>query len=125
MIFIGSNASMFQLTVFSDSYAPLPALMQEGEQIYVYGDVWYYNTTHPVFGDAYEYPASNISVRIFATDELKSETVITDIDGFFLSTLTYEAGQILTITILDDRYEKFIGYNEIGDFYLGKFYVEV
>lgn len=117
---------MTQFAISEDVYSPFPALMQEGAQVHVFGNVLFYNMTHPVFEDvSREYPAPNISVRIFATDELKSEVAITDIDGYFLSTLTYEAGQILTVTILDNRYEKFIGYNEIDDFYLGRFYVEI
>lgn len=109
---------MTQFAISEDVYSPLPALMQEGAQIHVYGDVWYFNET-------IEYPAFNVSVRIFATDELKSEVVFTDADGYFLSILTYEAGQILTITIRDYRYETFIGYNELSDFYLGRFYIVV
>lgn len=109
---------MTQFAISEDVYSPLPALMREGAQIHVYGDVWCYNETT-------EYPAFNTSVRIFATDELKSEIVFTDMDGYFMSTSTYEAGQILTITILDNRHEVFIGYNEIDDFYLGRFYIEV
>jgi hypothetical protein len=116
---------MTQFAIVGDEYAPLPSLMWKGEYIHVFGEVWYYNTTHPMGGSASKYPAPNISVRIFATDEQKAEIIITDIDGCFISTLTYEAGQILTITILNDRYEKFIGYKESNDFYLGRFYIQV
>ncbi|MHA2377065.1 MAG: hypothetical protein ACXAB9_12930, partial [Candidatus Thorarchaeota archaeon] len=69
-------------------------------------------------------PAANASVRIFATDELIIEIVVTDSEGRFRSQLAYRPGQVVTLTIEGQRFRAFIPYFARGSVDLGEFYLE-
>ena len=52
----------------------------------------------------------SVEVRIFATDELTSEYVSTDLLGYFYSQQRYSDGQVLSITVLEQRFSVFLPY---------------
>lgn len=57
----------------------------------------------------------SVEVRIFATDELTSEYVLTDLLGYFYSQQGYSDGQVLAITVLEQRISVFLPYT-ISDY---------
>lgn len=68
-------------------YSALPAALYGGAPVKVSGNLEYANGT-PVVG---------AEIRIFATDELIEEFMITDENGYFESIWYYESGQIITV----------------------------
>lgn len=109
---------MFTAPVYLSEYSPVPALILRGEPAYVRGHVHRWNETSGEW-----IPASNVSVRIFATDELISEVVTTNEEGIFWAEQSYRSGQVLTLTIEGQRFRAFIPYFprgivELGDFFL-------
>lgn len=54
--------------------------------------------------------AQSVEVRIFATDELTSEYVLTDLLGYFYSQQGYSDGQVLTIEVSEQRFSVFLPY---------------
>ena len=85
-----------------------------GTDIHVTGFVYWSNGT----------PAEGVEVRIFATDELTSEIVLTHMDGQFRSNQTYEAGQVLVLTVMAQRFRVFIPYFAGGTVSLGDFFID-
>jgi hypothetical protein len=74
-------------------YSPPAAFMapiQERGRVYVTGRIVHQN----------ESLAVNVTIRLFATDELIEDFVVTDDQGEFISNVRFEAGQIITV-----RYE--------------------
>lgn len=121
LIIFVTSGSMFTAPVFFGEYSPAPALILRGEPAYVRGYVYRWNATNETSGEWI--PASNVSVRIFATDELISEIVTTDEEGAFWAGQSYRSGQVLTLTIEGQRFRAFIPYFprgivELGDFLL-------
>jgi hypothetical protein len=112
---------MFTAPVFLSEYSPPAAVILRGEPAYVRGHVYRWNATNETSGDWI--PASNVSVRLFATDELISEIVTTNEEGTFWAEQSYRSGQVLTLTIEGQRFRAFIPYFprgivELGDFFL-------
>ncbi len=108
---------LFYAPVMYSEYSPAPALLIGGYSSYnvhVEGFVYWSNYT----------PAAGVEVRIFATDELTSETVLTDVDGQFYGEQRYEAGQVLVLTIIGQRFRVFIPYFAGGTVSLGDFFVD-
>ena len=52
----------------------------------------------------------SVEVRIFATDELTSEYVLTDLLGYFYSQNWYYDGQVLIIEVAEQRFSVFLPY---------------
>jgi hypothetical protein len=105
---------LFYAPVMHDEYSAAPALFMGGADIHVTGFVYWSNYT----------PAEGVEVRIFATDELTSETVLTYVDGQFYSGQRYEAGQVLVLTIIGQRFRVFIPYFAKGMVSLGDFFID-
>jgi hypothetical protein len=105
---------LFYAPVMHDEYSAAPALLMGGDNIYVKGFVYWSNYT----------PAKGVEVRIFATDELTSETVLTYVGGQFYSGQSYEAGQVLVLTIMGQRFRAFIPYFARGAVSLGDFLID-
>jgi hypothetical protein len=87
-------------------------------KIHVYGDVLYENNS----------AAAGIEVRLFATDELIEDYVITDINGRFFSSVAFNSGQLITVSYNGVRLSErglFIDYNASPniDYYMGTFVV--
>jgi hypothetical protein len=105
---------LFYAPVVYDVYSSAPALVIRGYNVRVEGFVYWSNYT----------PASEVEVRIFATDELTSEIILTDVDGWFYSEQRYEAGQVLVLTITGQRFRVFIPYFARGLVSLGDFFID-
>lgn len=105
---------LFYAPVMDDTYCAAPALVIRGYNVHVEGFVYRSNCT----------PAAGVEVRIFATDELTSETVLTDVDGRFYGEQRYEAGQVLVLTIMGQRFRVFIPYFARGAVSLGDFLID-
>jgi len=105
---------LFYAPVMYSEYSAAPALVIRGYNVHVEGFVYWSNYT----------PASEVEVRIFATDELTSETILTDVDGRFYSEQRYEAGQVLVLTIIGQRFRVFIPYFAGGAVSLGDFFID-
>lgn len=108
---------LFYAPVMYSEYSPAPALLiggYSGYNAHVEGFVYWSNYT----------PASEVEVRIFATDELTSETILTDVDGRFYGEQRYEAGQVLVLTIIGQRFRVFIPYFAGGTVSLGDFFID-
>ena len=106
---------LFYSPLLLGEYSAAPATFLHGADIRVTGFVYWSNYT----------PAEGVEVRIFATDELTSEIVLTYADGQFYSEQRYEAGQVLVLTIMSQRFRVFITYDargtvEIGDFIINE-----
>ena len=103
-------------------YSPLPSMMAPSDSVLVAGRIIYMNET-PVVG---------AEVTIFGTDDLITNIVITDQDGYFVSIDYFYAGQIITLKVDGKRIreklsEPFIDYDAreyLGPFWLGTFIVE-
>jgi len=105
---------LFYAPVLQSEYSAAPALVIRGYNVRVEGFVYWSNYT----------PATGVEVRIFATDELTSETVLTDVDGQFYGEQRYEAGQVLVLTIIGQRFRVFIPYFARGVVSLGDFLID-
>ncbi|MHA1924421.1 MAG: hypothetical protein ACXABV_05590 [Candidatus Thorarchaeota archaeon] len=103
-------------------YAAAPALLVPGFGTTVSGEIYQWNVSIGPEGDWS--PAVNVSVRIFATDQLISENVSTNSRGRFYAQNTYDSGQVLTLTILGQRFRAFIPYFARGSVFLGEFYLD-
>lgn len=108
---------LFYAPVMYGEYSPAPALLfggYSGYNVRVEGFVYWSNYT----------PAAGVEVRIFATDELTSETVLSDVDGQFYGEQRYESGQVLVLTIIGQRFRVFIPYFARGLVSLGDFLID-
>ena len=105
---------LFYSPLLLGEYSAAPAIVMHGADIHVTGFVYWSNYT----------PASEVEVRIFATDELTSETVLTGVNGRFHSEQAYEAGQVLVLTIIGQRFRVFIPYFARGGVSLGDFFID-
>jgi hypothetical protein len=103
-------------------YAPAPALLVPRFGTSVSGEVYQWNASIGPEGDWS--PSINVSVRIFATDQLISENVSTNSHGRFYAQNTYDSGQVLTLTVQGQRFRAFIPYFARGHVYLGEFYLD-
>ncbi len=113
---------LFFTPVFLGTYSAAPALlMSGGETTSLHGFV-YQEPFNETTGEWT--PAANVSVRIFATDELVIEIVETDSEGRFRSQHAYRPGQVVTLTIEGQRFRAFIPYFARGSVDLGEFYLE-
>ena len=113
---------MFLTPLSTGTYAAAPALLIPSSGVTVRGNVYQWHIVNETSG--YWEPASGINVRIFATDELESEIVITNERGTFYGNRTYESGQVLTLTIENQRFRAFIPYFARGMVSLGDFYLD-
>ncbi|MFW9966756.1 MAG: hypothetical protein ACFFEA_06330 [Candidatus Thorarchaeota archaeon] len=113
---------LFFVPIYYRTYSAAPALLLSGgDSTDVYGYVY----QEPFNDTTGEWtPAVNVSVRIFATDELFSEIVLTDSEGRFRSYSSYRSGQVVTLTIEEQRFRAFIPYFAKGSVFLGDFYLE-
>jgi hypothetical protein len=113
---------LFLVPLYTGTYSAAPAfLFSGGESTGVYGFVY----QEPFNEATGEWTlAAGVNVRIFATDELFSETVLTDDEGEFRSYSDYRSGQVLTLTIEGQRFRAFIPYFARGSVYLGEFYLD-
>ncbi len=110
------------MPLYSGTYSAAPALLMSGrDPTGVYGFVYQepFNETTGEWTSA-----SGVNVRIFATDELVSEIVVTDSEGRFRGQRTYRPGQVVTLTIEGQRFRAFIPYFARGSVNLGDFYLE-
>ena len=123
LLLLLSIGALYITPLSMNVYSPLPAMMSPwSDRVQVYGNVVYENMT----------PAVGVEVRIFGTDDLQTEIVHTDSDGYFISSFRYDTGQVITIAIDGlrtkiDNQEPFIDYNareDEGPFYLGTFVIE-
>jgi hypothetical protein len=99
-----------QIPLSFNFYSPpavfMAPMMSEGR---VFGRIVYENGT----------PAADITVRIFATDQLIEDYVTTDHDGYFISTKWFEAGQIVRVEFEGvelEPYQDFMDYRLDQDF---------
>ncbi|MHA2354325.1 MAG: hypothetical protein ACXADC_04085 [Candidatus Thorarchaeota archaeon] len=113
---------LFFVPLYTGTYSAAPALlMSGGDSTSVHGFVY----QEPINETTGEWtPAVNVSVRIFATDELFSEIVETDSRGRFRSYSDYRSGQVVTLTIEGQRFRAFIPYFARGSVNLGDFYLK-
>ena len=122
IVLLVTVGGLFFVPIYTGTYSAAPALfLSGGESTGIYGFV-YQEPFNETTGEWT--PAAGISVRIFATDELFSETVLTDHEGEFRSHSDYRSGQVLTLTIEGQRFRAFIPYFARGFVYLGEFYLE-
>jgi hypothetical protein len=115
-------SSLFFVPLSTNIYSAAPALIAPRFGTSVSGDIYQWNASIDSDGDWN--PAVNVSVRIFATDQLISEIVPTNQRGRFYGQNTYDSGQVLTLTIQSERFRTFIPYFARGSVDLGDFYLE-
>jgi len=119
MIGFGTYYGGFQLPMSMSYYSPPAAIYMRdsAENVIVCGEATYLNNT----------PVEGVSVRLFATDELVSDILTTDVNGVFRSNIQFSAGQILTIYFekYDSRFSVFIPYDAVDVFDLGTFVIEM
>jgi len=98
----------FNMSAFTgDWYAPgAAAPMQSLESVFIYGTVFSWNDT---IGDYI--PVINIQIRIWATDELVEDIITTDSTGRYESNIKFWTGQLITLTIGNERFTRFISYH--------------
>lgn len=102
---------MFFGPLTMNMYGAFPGALGPNQRVNVIGYVKYYNETT----DEY-YPAVNVPVEIWATDDQFVEMVYTDENGKFMVSVPLEVGQAIIIDILGQRFRAFIGYyHEAGD----------
>ena len=119
VIVVGFWAGGFQLPLSMNLYSPPAAYMSPSNaRVFVYGQVVYENGTF----------ASDVPVRLFATDELLEDIVLTDHEGIFRSLLQFEAGQIISVMIDEQRlspenHQNFIIYDveDNTDYWIGTY----
>lgn len=122
LVILSTFSVMFLTPLSTGTYAAAPALLIPSSGVTVRGNVYQWHIVNETSG--YWEPASGINVRIFATDELESEIVITNERGTFYGNRTYESGQVLTLTIENQRFRAFIPYFARGMVSLGDFYLD-
>lgn len=114
--YIGAIQLPLSMNVYSPPAAYLSPSRSEGR---VYGRVLYLNDT----------PAVGIEIRLFATDQLIEDRVTTDYDGYFMSNVFFDAGQIITVSFVGlelQRFQEFVPYDMQDDFefFIGLFVIE-
>ena len=122
LVLVITISSMFYVPLHSGVYAAAPALLAPRFGTTVSGEIYQWNASVGPEGEWA--PAVNVSVRIFATDQLISENVTTKQRGLFYGQNTYDSGQVLTLTIQGQRFRTFIPYFARGSVYLGEFYLD-
>jgi hypothetical protein len=122
LVILSTFSVMFYSPVSTGTYAAAPALLIPSSGVAVRGNVYQWHIVNETSG--YWDSAGGINVRIFATDELVSEIVATNVRGTFYGNRTYESGQVLTLTIKDQRFRAFIPYFARGMVSLGDFYLD-
>jgi hypothetical protein len=121
---------LFGFTVFGGvgpfsigEYAPMPAYLSPFDtEVFVYGQVTFANGTYAI----------GIEVRLFATDQLIEDIVFTDHMGFFISSVKFKTGQIISVTIgnemiyPEEHQYNFIKYDarEYEDWWLGTYVLD-
>lgn len=115
-------SGLFYVPLSTNIYAAAPALIAPRFGTTVSGEIYQWNASIEPEGDWS--PAVNVSVRIFATDQLISEIVTTNDRGRFYAQNTYDSGQVLTLTVEGQRFRAFIPYFARGSIYLGEFYID-
>ena len=122
LLLLAIVGAMYVSPLMMNTYSPLPALMSPwSDRVHVYGQVVYENQT----------PAVGVDVKMFATDELITDIVYTDSDGYFISSVLFDTGQVITVTINGERVrvgnaEPFVDYNaqeNQGPFWIGIFII--
>lgn len=114
--------AFYYVPLVMNIYSPLPAMMAPwSDQVFVEGRIMYANET----------PAVGIEVTVFGTDELKTDVVMTDHGGHFISSVTFDTGQVITVSVNGTRLwggpgvpAPFVDYDardEWGPFDLGTF----
>jgi len=118
LTFQGMNMSSYQ----NDSYAPgaivMDRYLNDVETVLITGQVLRFNTT------TFKYdPLINTQVRFWATDELFEDLVTTDDAGYFKSNKYFQVGQLITLTIFDLRFTRFISYYAEIEFQVDTIYM--
>ncbi|MHA2065885.1 MAG: hypothetical protein ACXABY_16060 [Candidatus Thorarchaeota archaeon] len=115
-------SGLFFVPLSTNMYAAVPALIAPRFGTTVSGEIYQWNASIGPEGDWS--PAVNVSVRIFATDQLIRENATTNSRGRFYAQNTYDSGQVLTLTIQGQRFRAFIPYFARGSVFLGEFYLD-
>lgn len=122
---------MFFIPIQMGTYSPfssfiydiMPSPAPTKPQCYVSGDVLLSNGTKAI----------NIQIKLYGTDDMREEFVVTDENGYFISNLRYSTGQVIAVSynnkILIPRFgelfDSFITYDAVDNsiIYLGEFIV--
>lgn len=80
----------YQYPMSVGEYAPPAAYFHQGDMVHLEGRLVYANGS----------PAANITVGIYATDELRGEECVTVWNGRFVTYERYEAGQMIRVSRL-------------------------
>ena len=59
-------------------------------------------------------PVTHEEIRLYGTDQLEGENVTTNSYGYYESTILYDRGQLMAITVLDQRFTRFISYYAVA-----------